>query len=83
MTNRNQDMALIIQVLQLVITRFIIISSCSIILFCSICDICIGTEKEYHEELDKLLDVLGVDSPFNLVIQVGSELFRKDCSIEC
>ncbi|XP_023547378.1 uncharacterized protein LOC111806346 [Cucurbita pepo subsp. pepo] len=33
------------------------------------------TEKEYHEELDKLLDVLGVDSPFNLVIQgflVGS-----------
>ncbi|XP_038896157.1 cis-3-alkyl-4-alkyloxetan-2-one decarboxylase [Benincasa hispida] len=33
------------------------------------------TEKEYHEELDKLLDVLGVNTPFNLVIQgflVGS-----------
>ncbi|WCJ40515.1 alpha/beta-Hydrolases superfamily protein [Euphorbia peplus] len=33
------------------------------------------TEKEYHEELDRLLDVLGVESPFYLVVQgflVGS-----------
>ncbi|KAF3450907.1 hypothetical protein FNV43_RR06996 [Rhamnella rubrinervis] len=33
------------------------------------------TEKEYHEELDKLLDVLGIESPFYLVSQgflVGS-----------
>ncbi|KAK6267667.1 hypothetical protein QUC31_011827 [Theobroma cacao] len=33
------------------------------------------TEKEFHEELDKLLDVLGVKSPFFLVVQgflVGS-----------
>ncbi|KAL0561989.1 hypothetical protein IC582_002436 [Cucumis melo] len=33
------------------------------------------TEKEYHEALDKLLDVLGINTPFNLVIQgflVGS-----------
>ncbi|KAK4794398.1 hypothetical protein SAY86_012392 [Trapa natans] len=33
------------------------------------------TEKEFHEELDKLLDVLGVETPFFLVVQgflVGS-----------
>ncbi|XP_048139240.1 cis-3-alkyl-4-alkyloxetan-2-one decarboxylase isoform X3 [Rhodamnia argentea] len=33
------------------------------------------TEKEFHEELDRLLDVLGVKSPFFLVVQgflVGS-----------
>ncbi|KGN45257.1 uncharacterized protein LOC101210082 [Cucumis sativus] len=33
------------------------------------------TEKEYHEALDKLLDMLGINTPFNLVIQgflVGS-----------
>lgn len=33
------------------------------------------TEKEFHTELDKLLEVLGVDSPFYLVVQgflVGS-----------
>ncbi|PON90065.1 Epoxide hydrolase-like [Trema orientale] len=33
------------------------------------------TEKEFHDELDKLLDVLGVKSPFYLVVQgflVGS-----------
>ncbi|XP_024021904.1 uncharacterized protein LOC21408422 [Morus notabilis] len=33
------------------------------------------TEKEFHEALDKLLDVLGVKSPFHLVVQgflVGS-----------
>lgn len=48
------------------------------ILFCSIIwDIYIDTEKEYHEELDKLLDVLGVNTPFNLVIQVGDELVRN------
>jgi hypothetical protein len=27
-------------------------------------------EKEFHEALDKLLDVLGVKSPFFLVVQV-------------
>lgn len=33
------------------------------------------TEKEYHAQLDKLLDILGVKSPFSLVVQgflVGS-----------
>lgn len=28
------------------------------------------TEEEFHEEFDKLLDVLGVKSPFYLVVQV-------------
>lgn len=28
------------------------------------------TEEEFHEEFEKLLDVLGVKSPFYLVIQV-------------
>ena len=27
-------------------------------------------EKEFHEEFDRLLDVLGVKSPFCLVVQV-------------
>ncbi|KVH88172.1 hypothetical protein Ccrd_024440, partial [Cynara cardunculus var. scolymus] len=27
------------------------------------------TEKEYHEQVDKLLDVLEVKSPFSLVVQ--------------
>lgn len=28
------------------------------------------TEKEFHEEFEKLLEVLGVTSPFFLVVQV-------------
>ncbi|XP_075664931.1 uncharacterized protein LOC142634504 isoform X2 [Castanea sativa] len=32
------------------------------------------TEKEFHEEFDKLLDVLGVKSPFYLVVQQSSRL---------
>lgn len=28
------------------------------------------TEKEFHDEFDKLLEVLGVSSPFLLVVQV-------------
>ena len=28
------------------------------------------TEKEFHDELDKLLEVVGVKSPFLLVVQV-------------
>ena len=35
------------------------------------------TEKEFHEEFDKLLDVLGVKSPFFLVVQVWKILQRK------
>jgi len=32
------------------------------------------TEKEFHEELDRLLDVLDVRSPFFLVVQVWINL---------
>ena len=35
------------------------------------------TEKEFHEEFDKLLDVLGVKSPFFLIVQVWKILQRK------
>lgn len=30
-------------------------------------------EKEFHDALDKLLEVLGVESPFSLVVQVSKE----------
>ena len=30
----------------------------------------IATEKEFHDEFDKLLEVLGVECPFLLVVQV-------------
>lgn len=32
------------------------------------------TEKEFHEEFDRLLDVLDVRSPFFLVVQVWINL---------
>jgi hypothetical protein len=34
----------------------------------------IPLEKEFHDALDKLLEVLGVESPFFLVVQVSKEL---------
>ncbi|KAK9232304.1 hypothetical protein WN943_022550 [Citrus x changshan-huyou] len=37
------------------------------------------TENEFHEELDKLLDVLEIKSPFFLVVQVNVGMWRLTC----
>lgn len=39
------------------------------------------TEIEFHKELDKLLDVLEVDGPFYLVVQVGMNSHKTFTSL--
>lgn len=40
-------------------------------------------EKEFHEEFEKLLEVLGVTSPFFLVVQVWVTLTKLGLKILC
>ena len=37
------------------------------------------TEKEFHEALDKLIEVLEVRSPFFLVVQVWKKNMKDTC----